>query len=88
MESEGGCDRESPRPGCAATVTPAERNGTVATTTFLTGSTCSGPETPELAVLPCSPCTPVLLVLLPMAGITDANEVPGNEGCQIELESK
>lgn len=87
MESEGGCDRESPGPGCSATVTPAECNGTVAAT-FLTGSTCTGPETPKLAALPCSPCTPVLLVLLPMAGITDANEVPGNEGVSNRLESR
>jgi hypothetical protein len=87
MESEGGCEFESPRPGCAATVTPAEGEGTVAATTFLAGSACSGPETPKPAALPCSPCIPVPLVLVPMVGITDASEVPGNAGVSNRLES-
>lgn len=88
MESEGGCESEIPRTGCAASVTPAEDKGTVAATTFLAGSACPGPETPKPAALPCSPCIPVPLVPVPIIGITDAKEVPGNAGVSDRHESR
>lgn len=76
----GGCEAETPRPGCVPppTPTPGELAGTAAAMIFLTGKTRVEPKSPEPEALRRSFGAPSpLFGLAPIAETIGAREVPG-----------